>query len=146
MNREAQVTFLGTGTSHGVPMIGCHCRVCTSPDPHDKRTRASVVISYGNTRVLVDTTPELRIQSIAHCVDRIEAVVVSTNVGLLDNPAMGSKTWSALGPDPSTSYAPYRLFNIGNSRPGGGGNVARSWPRAWHRCVVEAPGVEPGSE
>jgi phosphoribosyl 1,2-cyclic phosphate phosphodiesterase len=56
-------------------MIGCHCDVCTSTDPHDKRTRPSVVISYDQTRVLVDTTPELRLQCVANNVDRIDAVV-----------------------------------------------------------------------
>jgi phosphoribosyl 1,2-cyclic phosphate phosphodiesterase len=56
-------------------MIGCHCDVCTSTDPRDKRTRPSVVISYDQTRVLVDTTPELRFQCIANNVDRIDAVV-----------------------------------------------------------------------
>jgi phosphoribosyl 1,2-cyclic phosphate phosphodiesterase len=72
---EVELLFLGTGTSAGIPMIGCHCPVCSSPDPRDKRTRPSVVISYGETRVLVDTTPELRLQCVAHGVDRIEAVV-----------------------------------------------------------------------
>lgn len=70
-----ELLFLGTGTSAGVPMIGCKCDVCTSTDPRDKRTRPSVVISYGNTRVLVDTTPELRLQAIANGVDRIDAIV-----------------------------------------------------------------------
>jgi phosphoribosyl 1,2-cyclic phosphate phosphodiesterase len=125
-----EVLFLGTGTSAGVPMIGCGCEVCRSPDPRDKRTRASVVISYpgggmgaighsaepsprpspgvpgegegggvpgegerggvpgeggggglaaggerGVTRVLVDTSPELRIQCVAQEVDRIDALV-----------------------------------------------------------------------
>lgn len=56
-------------------MIGCDCAVCTSTDPHDQRTRTSVVISYGDTRVLVDTTPELRLQAIANKVHRIDAVV-----------------------------------------------------------------------
>ncbi len=46
-------------------MIGCTCAVCRSTDPHDKRTRCSVVISYNNVRVLVDTTPELRVQCLA---------------------------------------------------------------------------------
>src|ERR1044071_3533708 len=72
---EIQLLFLGTGTSAGVPMIGCHCAVCTSTDPHDWRDRPSVVISYGKTRVLVDTTPELRIQCLKHKVDLIDAVV-----------------------------------------------------------------------
>jgi phosphoribosyl 1,2-cyclic phosphate phosphodiesterase len=70
-----ELLFLGTGTSAGVPMIGCHCEVCSSTDPHDKRTRPSVVFSYRNIRVLVDTTPELRLQCVANGVDRIDAVV-----------------------------------------------------------------------
>src|SRR5262245_11229473 len=70
-----ELLFLGTGTSAGVPMIACHCEVCSSTDPHDKRTRPSVVVSYSATRVLVDTTPELRLQAVANGVDRIDAVV-----------------------------------------------------------------------
>jgi phosphoribosyl 1,2-cyclic phosphate phosphodiesterase len=75
MPAEIELLFLGTGTSTGVPMIGCHCAVCSSTDPHDQRTRPSVVISQGETRVLVDTTPELRLQAIANRLDRIDAVV-----------------------------------------------------------------------
>src|ERR1700722_654980 len=56
-------------------MIGCHCDVCSSAYPRDKRMRPSVVISTDNSRVLVDTTPELRLQCIANGVDRIDAVV-----------------------------------------------------------------------
>ena len=72
-----ELLFLGTGTSAGVPMIGCHCPVCTSADPRDRRTRPSVVISRGDVRVLVDTTPELRLQCVANGVDRVDAVVVT---------------------------------------------------------------------
>src|SRR5437763_5225165 len=72
---RVELLFLGTGTSAGVPMIGCRCDVCTSGDPHDKRTRPSVVISYRSTRVLVDTTPELRLQCVSNDVDRIDALV-----------------------------------------------------------------------
>jgi len=72
---QVELLFLGTGTSAGIPMIGCHCDVCTSTDPRDKRTRPSVVISTESSRVLVDTTPELRLQCIANGVDRIDAVV-----------------------------------------------------------------------
>lgn len=72
---DVELLFLGTGTSAGIPMIGCHCAVCTSPDPRDKRTRPSVVISYHQTRVLVDTTPELRLQAVNNNVHRIDAVV-----------------------------------------------------------------------
>ena len=67
--------FLGTGTSAGVPMIGCDCPVCTSPDPRDGRTRCSVVVSHGGVDVLVDTTPELRLQAVANGVRSVDAVV-----------------------------------------------------------------------
>src|SRR5438477_11887226 len=72
---SVELLFLGTGTSAGVPMIGCHCAVCSSTDARDKRTRPSVVISYGKTRVLVDTTPELRLQCVANGVDTVDAIV-----------------------------------------------------------------------
>ena len=75
MSKAVDLLFLGTGTSAGVPMIGCDCEVCTSDDPRDKRTRCSVVISYAGTTVLVDTTPELRLQSIWHDVKHVDAVV-----------------------------------------------------------------------
>jgi phosphoribosyl 1,2-cyclic phosphate phosphodiesterase len=70
-----ELLFLGSGTSAGVPMIGCECPVCRSSDPRDHRTRPSVVISYRNCRVLVDTAPELRLQCVAQGVKRIDAVV-----------------------------------------------------------------------
>ncbi|HEY4329509.1 MAG TPA: MBL fold metallo-hydrolase [Phycisphaerae bacterium] len=69
------VTFLGSGTSAGVPMIGCHCAVCTSDDPRDKRTRPSIVVSYGGHNILIDTAPELRLQAVREGLDRISAVV-----------------------------------------------------------------------
>src|SRR5688572_14899775 len=72
---EIELLFLGTGTSAGVPMIGCHCPVCTSPDPHDKRTRPSVLISHRGFAVLVDTAPELRLQCVANGVDSIDVLV-----------------------------------------------------------------------
>lgn len=72
-----ELLFLGSGTSAGIPMIGCHCAVCTSTDPRDRRTRASVVISHGQTRVLVDATPELRLQCVANDVNSVDAVVIT---------------------------------------------------------------------
>ena len=72
---RVELLFLGSGTSAGVPMIGCDCETCTSADPRDKRTRSSVVISYNGTRVLVDTTPELRLQAVANGVKKVDAVV-----------------------------------------------------------------------
>ncbi|MGI8619085.1 MAG: MBL fold metallo-hydrolase [Gemmatimonadaceae bacterium] len=71
-----KLTFLGTGTSFGVPQVGCHCAVCRSADPRDKRTRVGAVIETdGGTRLLVDTPPELRMQLIASAIDRVDAVL-----------------------------------------------------------------------
>jgi phosphoribosyl 1,2-cyclic phosphate phosphodiesterase len=71
-----RLTFLGTGTSFGVPQVGCHCAVCRSPDPRDKRTRVGAVVeSSGGTRLLLDTPPELRLQLIANSIDRVDAVL-----------------------------------------------------------------------
>lgn len=70
-----KLTFLGTGTSFGVPKIGCHCDVCRSPDPRDKRTRVGAVVeSNRGARLLIDTPPELRLQLIAAGIDRVDAV------------------------------------------------------------------------
>ena len=57
-----KLTFLGTGTSVGVPQIGCHCRVCTSSDPRDRRLRCSALVEEGDTRVLIDCSPDFREQ------------------------------------------------------------------------------------
>jgi phosphoribosyl 1,2-cyclic phosphate phosphodiesterase len=70
------VTFLGSGTSSGVPMIGCACAVCTSTDPHDKRMRPSIYLSVpGRASILVDTTPDFRQQALTYGVTRIDAVL-----------------------------------------------------------------------
>ncbi len=70
-----KLTFLGTGTSFGVPKIGCHCPVCRSPDPRDRRTRVGAVVeSNRGTRLLIDTPPELRLQLVAAGIDRVDAV------------------------------------------------------------------------
>ena len=73
--KSLRVIILGTGTSHGVPMIGCDCQVCTSADPRDKRTRPSIVVQLNDTSILIDTTPELRIQCLACNVTRVDAVL-----------------------------------------------------------------------
>jgi phosphoribosyl 1,2-cyclic phosphate phosphodiesterase len=71
-----KLTFLGTGTSFGVPQIGCNCRVCRSPDPRDKRTRVGAVVETdAGTRLLLDTPPELRVQLVANGIDRVDAVL-----------------------------------------------------------------------
>ncbi len=70
-----KLTFLGTGTSFGVPQIGCDCAVCRSDDPRDKRTRVGAVIEGAGTRLLIDAPPELRLQLIANRVDDVDAVL-----------------------------------------------------------------------
>ena len=68
--------FLGTGTSHGVPMIGCRCAVCTSPDPRDTRFRPSVLAALETgAHILIDTGPDLRSQALRFGVDRVDAVL-----------------------------------------------------------------------
>ncbi|MCP4589451.1 MAG: MBL fold metallo-hydrolase [bacterium] len=74
-SNEFRVIVLGSGTSHGVPMIACDCPVCTSEDPRDRRTRTSIVVDYGDHTLLVDTAPELRLQCIAQGVRRVDAVL-----------------------------------------------------------------------
>ena len=59
----------------GVPTLGCHCAVCESKDPHDRRTRPSVLLSYGGRNVVIDTTPDFRYQAMRHGVDRLDAIV-----------------------------------------------------------------------
>ncbi|MEW5984207.1 MAG: MBL fold metallo-hydrolase [Acidobacteriota bacterium] len=71
-----RLTFLGTGTSHGVPMIGCPCDVCRSSDPRDRRWRPSIYLElHDGTRVLVDTTPDLRMQALTFGVLRVDAIL-----------------------------------------------------------------------
>jgi phosphoribosyl 1,2-cyclic phosphate phosphodiesterase len=71
-----KLTFLGTGTSFGVPQLGCGCEVCRSPDPRDRRTRVGAVVELdGGTRILIDTPPELRIQLIAAGISDVDAVL-----------------------------------------------------------------------
>lgn len=70
-----RVVVLGSGTSNGVPVIGCACAVCTSDDPRDKRTRPSIVVEALGRRVLVDTTPELRLQLLRERIPWIDAIV-----------------------------------------------------------------------
>jgi phosphoribosyl 1,2-cyclic phosphate phosphodiesterase len=73
-----RATFLGTGTSHGVPMIGCRCATCTSADPRDRRLRPSILVEVaGGPALLVDTSPDLRAQALAHDICRVDAVLLT---------------------------------------------------------------------
>lgn len=70
-----QLTILGSGTSMGVPTLGCHCEVCESPDPRDKRTRPSVLLSYNGHNVVIDTSPDFRTQAMREHLDRLDVVL-----------------------------------------------------------------------
>ena len=72
---KAVLTVLGSGTSMGVPTIGCQCRVCTSSDPHDRRTRPSIMVDYDGHRVVIDTTPDFREQAIRERIRSVDAVL-----------------------------------------------------------------------
>jgi phosphoribosyl 1,2-cyclic phosphate phosphodiesterase len=74
---EMKITFLGTGTSHGVPVIGCHCAVCQSNDPKNRRARPAIVMTLNGKNILVDAPPELRLQAIKYSVERIEAILLT---------------------------------------------------------------------
>jgi phosphoribosyl 1,2-cyclic phosphate phosphodiesterase len=72
---HASILVLGSGTSIGIPMIGCRCKTCTSTDPRDKRLRPSVLLKLGPHRVLIDTGPDFRTQALRHAIERIDAVL-----------------------------------------------------------------------
>jgi phosphoribosyl 1,2-cyclic phosphate phosphodiesterase len=70
-----KITFLGTGTSSGVPMIACHCRVCTSKNKKDKRLRSSIMVQSATTTLIVDTTPDFRYQMLRENVNDVDAIL-----------------------------------------------------------------------
>jgi phosphoribosyl 1,2-cyclic phosphate phosphodiesterase len=74
-NPAITITFLGTGTSSGVPMIGCDCHVCRSTDPHDKRLRSSILVSTESTSLVVDTTPDFRYQMLRTNTSHLDAIL-----------------------------------------------------------------------
>ena len=72
---HASILVLGSGTSVGVPMIGCRCKVCTSRDPRDSRLRPSVLLRLGDKRILIDTSPDFRYQALRYRIDRVDAIL-----------------------------------------------------------------------
>ncbi|RXK83346.1 MBL fold metallo-hydrolase [Filimonas effusa] len=89
MSVSLRITFLGTGTSSGVPMIGCHCDVCSSTDQKDKRLRSSVLIESPETKLVIDTTPDFRTQMLRISNDTLNAVLFThphkDHIGGLDD-------------------------------------------------------------
>ena len=71
------VTLTGTGTSHGIPVIGCECPVCRSTDPHDMRLRCSAYVQAGDTALVIDTGPEFRLQALKYNIKHLDAVLVT---------------------------------------------------------------------
>lgn len=74
-HQALNINFLGTGTSSGVPMIGCHCEVCCSQDSKDNRLRSSILVSSSNTSFVIDTTPDFRYQMLRSHTERLDAIV-----------------------------------------------------------------------
>jgi phosphoribosyl 1,2-cyclic phosphate phosphodiesterase len=72
-----KITFLGTGTSQGIPVIGCKCRVCSSDDPRDKRLRTSVLLTDSGENIVIDAGPDFRQQMISHHVDTLRAILLT---------------------------------------------------------------------
>lgn len=72
-----KLLFLGTGTSHGVPMIGCECPVCRSSDPHNQRCRSSALLRLGDQQILIDAPAELRRQALQFGLRRVDAVLLT---------------------------------------------------------------------
>lgn len=74
---SGKIIILGSGTSTGIPMVGCTCTICNSNDQKDKRLRTSLLINNNNKNILIDTTPDLRSQLLQHNIDKIDAVIIT---------------------------------------------------------------------
>lgn len=72
-----KLTFLGTGTSQGIPVIGCRCRVCRSADPRDKRLRTAAMVEVGGLRLVIDAGPDFRQQMLREDVARVDAILLT---------------------------------------------------------------------
>lgn len=75
MDQPITITVLGSGTSTGVPTIGCRCEVCTSVDPRDNRLRPSILVRHAGRGILIDTTPDFRTQALRAPVERVDAIL-----------------------------------------------------------------------
>jgi phosphoribosyl 1,2-cyclic phosphate phosphodiesterase len=75
MDQPIYINVLGSGTSTGVPTIGCRCEVCTSTDPRDKRLRPSILVRYAGRGILIDTTPDFRMQALRASIERVDAIL-----------------------------------------------------------------------
>jgi len=105
---RGRVTFLGTGTSSGVPIIGCACDVCRSTDPRDNRLRPSIYVEVpGHASILVDTTPDLRQQALTYGIARVDAVLFTHSHAdhILGLDELRRYNWMQGGPIPAYASA-----------------------------------------
>ena len=102
-----KITVLGSGTSMGVPTLGCPCRVCRSTDPRDKRLRPSVLIQFGGYNVVVDTSPDFRAQVLRLNLEKLDAIVFSAST------TFGRTTSASARPCRSTATkTPFRSSGV----------------------------------
>lgn len=106
------ILFLGTGTSYGIPMIGCTCDVCVSDAPENKRLRSSVIVSYNGKNILIDTPPDLRTQMLMYNIQHIDAVLFThhhaDHVFGLDD----IRIYNKIQKSPISCYASERTFSV----------------------------------
>ncbi len=79
IDRNMNITILGSGPSQGIPVIGCRCKVCQSDDEKDKRLRSSIAIEVGNTSIVVDSGPDFRQQMLVNQINKLSAIVFTHN-------------------------------------------------------------------
>jgi phosphoribosyl 1,2-cyclic phosphate phosphodiesterase len=126
-----KLTFLGTGTSFGVPQIGCECSVCRSTDPRDKRTRVGAVIESGGTTLLIDTPPELRLQLIAAGIRMVDAVLFTHDHADHTHGLDDVRAISVLRDSPLPFYGPAEAL----------AGLAQKFPYVFDRSVRPVPGT-----
>jgi phosphoribosyl 1,2-cyclic phosphate phosphodiesterase len=127
-----RLTFLGTGTSFGVPQIGCDCAVCHSPDPRDRRTRVGALVETdGGRRLLIDTPPELRLQLVAAGVGGVDAVLYTHDHADHTHGIDDLRSFSARGGEALDVYASAATA----------GALARKFPYIFDDALRALPGT-----
>ena len=126
-----KLTFLGTGTSFGVPQIGCECSVCRSTDPRDKRTRVGAVVESDGTTLLIDTPPELRLQLIATGIRNVDAVLFTHDHADHTHGLDDIRAISVLRDSPLPFYGPAETL----------ASLAQKFPYVFDRTIIPVPGT-----